>query len=182
MVAVIPTNFLVVVGIVALALAAIRTVHWFRARAMRAFAAKRGFHYIGPFAPPRWWLNPAHFKIAPPLPGWISHFHPSGQRIRQVWNVIEGKKDGVSIFIFDAVIGEYRGGQPCTLIVCKIEPSPFGAVTSADRVVQSNGWTILHGSWFLWFSWMMGTRSINGHLNRLESYDEDCVTRTETAP
>jgi hypothetical protein len=164
-----PVNFLFVPATVALALGAVRTGHLIRARAMRALAARRGFRYIGPTAPPKWWWNPTHFQIGPPLPRWISDFRPSGERVRQAWNVIEGQQNGISIFIFDVVIGEYKGGQPCTLIVCQVEENPFGTVTSADRVVQSHGWTVLHGSWFFWFSWTMGTKRIDGHMNGLQT-------------
>ena len=153
---------------IALILGAVRVVHMFRARAMRAFAARWGFKYIGPSAPPMWWWNPAHFKSGPPLPGWISHFRPSGERIRQAWNVIEGKQNGVSIIIFDSVIGEYRGGHPCTLILCQSENNLFGSTTSSDRVVQSHGWTVLHGSWYFLFSWTMATMRIDDHMYGLQ--------------
>jgi hypothetical protein len=121
-----------VVAIVLLIAGMMQIVHRFRARAMRAFAAKRGFRYIGPTAP-KWW-NPSHFD----LPHWISDF----AGIRQVWNVIEGQRSGMSVFICDGVIGA-RGGQPCTFIVCQSEQDPFGTVGEADRVVQSHGLTIL---------------------------------------
>jgi len=150
--------------LIAAILAVVRLVHLLRARAMRAFAARLGFRYIGPGAPPSWWWNPAHLRIPSPLPSRISHLHP---RIRQVWNVIEGERNGVSILIFDSVIGEYKGGQPCTHIACQTEPNPFGSISSADHVVQAHGWTVLHGVWFLWFSWTMGTKRIADHLEEL---------------
>lgn len=161
-------DFLVIVGTVLLILGALRIVHLFRGRAMRSLAAKWGYQYIGPPAPPRWWWNPSRLKIGPPVPAWVSHFYPSGQRIRQVWNVIEGHENGVPALIFDCVIGEYKGGQPCTLIACQTEQDPFGVVTAADRVVQSHEWTVLHGVWFLWFSWWMGARRIDRHLKGLQ--------------
>ena len=160
-------NILFLVAIVSLILGAVRIAHMFRARAMRAFAARRGFRYIGPPAPPKWWWNPSHLEIGPPLPAWMVHLRPSGQRIRQVWNVIEGQQNGVPILICDSVVGEYKGGQPCTLIACQTEQNPFGIVTSSDRVVQSHGWTVLHGTRFLWFSWTMGTKRIDCHLKEL---------------
>ncbi len=163
MASVIPNNFLIVVAMVALILGVVRVVHMFRARAMRAFADRWGFKYIGPTAPPNWLRNPVHFKREPPLPGWISHFYPSGERIRQVWNVIEGKQKGATIIIFDSVVGR-RGGHPCTLILCQSENNPFRFTTSADRVVQSHGWTVLHGSWYFLFSWTMGTMRIDDHM------------------
>ena len=107
---------------------------------MRAFAARFGFQYIGPGAPPSWWWNPTHLKIRPLLPSWISHLHP---RIGQVWNVIEGERNGVSNLISDSVIGEYKGGQPCTRIACQTQ-NPFGTVP-ADQIEQTHGWTVLNG-------------------------------------
>lgn len=100
--------FQIAMGLVVI-LGAIRTMHMFRGRAMRALAARWGFRYVGPPAPPKWWWNPRHLKISPPLPSWIAHFHPSGQRMRQIWNVIEGQQNGVQLLIFDSVIGEYKG-------------------------------------------------------------------------
>ncbi len=160
-------NFLIVVAVVSLILGLVRIMHMVRGRAMRALAARWGFQYIGPLAPTKWWWNPSHLEIRAPLPSWISSFTPCGLRIRQVWNVIEGNTNGVTVLIFDSVIGQYKGGQPCTLIACKTEQNPFGMVTSADRVIQSHGWTVLHGIWFFWFSWTMGIRSLDDHLNKL---------------
>jgi len=142
-----------------------RIVHLIRARAMRAFAARSGFEYIGPGAPPNWLWNPSHFHAPPHLPSWISHLRPNGQRIRQVWNVTKGNIDGMSVMIFDCVIGEYRGGHPCTVVACQTEQDPFVTVTSIDRVSATHGWSILNGSWFLWFSWTMGIRRLEAHLN-----------------
>ena len=161
-----PLDIIKMLAMLSLILGLVRIIHMLRGRAMRAFAARSGFRYIGPPAPPKWLWNPSHFKSSPPLPTWISSFRPSGFRIRQVWNVIEGRRNGISVLIFDCVIG-YRGGHPCTLIVCQTEQSPFGKVTSPDRVIQSHGWTVLHGVWFLWFSWTMGIERIDEHLNQL---------------
>ena len=145
-----------VLAIVLLISDVMQIIHRFRARAMRAFAAKRGFRYIGPPAP-KWW-NPSHFD----LPHWIS----SLAGIRQIWNVIEGQRNGRSVFICDGVIGA-RGGQPCTFIASESEQDPFGTVGGADRVVQSHGWTVLYGVWFLWFSWMMGIKRIDHYVDEL---------------
>lgn len=143
-------------AIVLLISGVMQIIHRFRARAMRAFAAKWSFRYIGPPAP-KWW-NPSHFD----LPHWISSF----AGIRQVWNVIEGQRNGMSVFICDGVIGA-RGGQPCTFIACQSEQDPFGTVGEADRVVQSHGWTVLYGVWLLSFSWTMGIRRIDHHVDGL---------------
>jgi len=131
-------------------------IHRFRARSMRAFAAKWGFRYIGPPAP-KWW-NPSHFD----LPHSMSIF----VGIRQVWNVVEGERNGVSIFICDGVIGS-RGGQPCTFIACQGGQNPFGTVDATVRVVQHHGWTVLYGVWLLWFSWTMSMKRIDHHVDGL---------------
>jgi hypothetical protein len=150
-------------GVVAV-LAVMRIVHLFRGRAMRALAARWGLQYIGPSAPPSWWWNPS-FKTGTPPVG-TSHFHPPGFQISQVWNVIEGQRNGIAVLIFDGIWGS-KGGQPCTFIACKTEQNPFGIVTSADRVIQSHGWTVIYGVWFLWFSWTMRIKWLDDHLGEL---------------
>ena len=159
-------KFLEVAAMVLAILGVAQLWHMSRARSMRAFAARWGFQYIGPSAPKLW--NPSHLEIGPTLPAWISHFQPSGFRIRQVWNVVEGQRNGISLLIFDCVIGEYRGGHPCTMIVCQTEQNPFGIATWPDRVIQSHGWTVLHGIWFLWFSWTMRVQRIDTHVDKMQ--------------
>ena len=151
------TNVLPLLLTLTLALGVVRIIHMFRARAMRTLATRWGLRYIGPPAP-KWW-NPHHPKVRPPLPVRFSlACLLSGTR--QVWNVIEGQQNGVSVLIFDCVIGA-KGGQPCTFIACQTEQNPFGIVTSPDRLIQSHGWTVLHGAWFLWFSWTKGYSASN---------------------
>jgi hypothetical protein len=157
-------NLLYLVVMLLLILGAMRIVHMFRGRAMRALAAKWGFQYIGPPAPPSWWWNPSFKTGSPPVGTY--HFHPLGFNISQVWNVIEGKRNGIAVLIFDGIMGS-KGGQPCTFIACKAERYPFAADTPRELVVQSRGWTVLNAVWFLWFSWTMGTRRINFHVNDL---------------
>jgi hypothetical protein len=155
--------------VILLILGLVRVWYIFRARSMRAFAAKSGFRYIGPAVPPKWWRNTFRLKIAPPLPAWISHFRPNGERISHVWNVIEGHQDGVLVFIFDAIIGGFRNSHPCTLIACQTEENPFGTVTSSDQIIGSHGWTVLHGTWLFGFSWAMGIKRLDGHLTNLRA-------------
>ncbi len=163
MVSVMLIKILWVVALLSLVLGLLRIMHMLRGRGMRAFAARRGFRYIGPPAPPQWWWNPSHLEIHSPL----TRSALCGLQVRQVWNVIEGNKNGVTVFIFDGIIGS-KGGQPFTLIACKTEQDPFVVFTSADQVIQSRGWTVLHGVWFLWFSWTMGIKRIDGHLDSMQ--------------
>lgn len=150
----------IVFGIVAI-LGAVRVMHFFRARAMRQLASKWSFRYVGPTAPPQWWWNTSRPKIPAPLPGRFSHLGVS-----QAWNIIEGKIDGTPVFIFDGISEGFRT-QPCTYIACQTEQSPFPITTSVEPVIQIRGWTVLHGVWFLWFSWLMSIRRLDRHLGYL---------------
>src|SRR5579863_902757 len=126
---------------------------------MRSFAARRGFPYIGPPAPSQWWWNPSRLEIYPPL----TRSALVGFQARQVWNVIEGNVQGVTVFIFDSIWGT-KGGQPITLIACKTPKNSFVAATSADRVVQSQGWTVLQGVSFLGLTWTLNLPTADSHL------------------
>jgi len=153
-------NWWVAPALVIAALAAMRIFYLIRARAMRGFASRLGFQYIGPGAPPSWWWNPPHLKTRPPVPAWVSVLQP---RIRQVWNMIEGERNGVSVLIFDSIIGGGGGGAPCTHIAVQKEENPF----ETDKVEQSDGWTVLRGVRFLGFYWTMGTKQLAEHLDEL---------------
>jgi len=158
-------KFLQVLAGVILIFGLVRIVYVFRARAMRAFAARWGFQYIGPPAL-KWW-TPKHPKISPSRFGFSLACHPSGRQITQVWNLIEGQQNGVSVLVFDVVLGRGRGSAPCTLIACQTEQNPFGVVSSPVRVTQSHGWTVVHGVWLLWFSWTMGIKRLDGYMSKL---------------
>lgn len=160
-------KFLPVLAVVTLVFGLTKIFYVFRARAMRAFAARWGFTYIGLPAPKKW-REPFSFQISPPLPGWFSlACHPSGRRIRQIWNLIEGYANGVPVLIFDSVIGEGRGSATCTVIACHTEQNPFGIIALPDRVIQSGGWTAIHGVWFLYFSWTMGIKRLDRYVKAL---------------
>jgi hypothetical protein len=143
-------------------LAAVRIMHFFRARAMRRLASRQGFEYLGPAAPPQWWWNTSRPMIPAPLPGRFSQLGVS-----QAWNIIEGKNKGVSVLIFDGVSEGVRS-HPCTFIACQTEQSPFPMTTSAEPVVQMRGWWVLGGvKFFGFFWWSMGTRRLDRHLDYL---------------
>jgi len=157
-------KFLTLLLVLSMILGALRIFYMFRARAMRALAARWGLRYVGPPTPPQWWLNPSHPKISPPLPGWLSQFYPSGRRLMQVWNVIEGRQNGLSFLIFDGLVGNRRSG-PCTLIACQTEQNPFATLRGRDHVIQSHGWTVLHGVHL--FCWTMGVKHLDNYLKEL---------------
>jgi hypothetical protein len=154
-------NFLLIPAVVVLIFGLTKMCYVFRARAMRALAARWGFQYAGPRAP-KW-----STKTSPPLPGWFPTFQPSNRRITHVWNVIEGHQNGVSVLIFDSIIGGGKGSGYCTIVACQTEQNPFGMVASPVRLIQSHGWTVVHGVWFLWFSWTMSIKRVERNLEKL---------------
>ena len=133
-----------------------------RARAMRAFAARWRFQYIGP-AIPKWEFP----KVRPPLPVSFSLGSYPVDEIRQVWNVIEGQQNGVPVLIFDSVIGEGKGTY-CTFIACRSRENPFGNDTFTDSVIPFGAWTALYRIPFLQIlPWTMGMQRLDRWVNRL---------------
>jgi hypothetical protein len=155
-------SFEVVLALAAV-LGALRLMYFFRARAMRRLAERWGFQYLGPTAPPQWWFVSSRPLIPAPLPGRFSRLG-----ISQAWNIIEGKSNNTSIFVFDSISAEFRS-KPCTYIACQTEESPFPMTTSIERVKKIHGWTVLSGVWFLWFSWLMSVRRLNRNLSYILS-------------
>jgi len=156
-------TLLKVVFVVVAILGALRIMYFFRARAMRRLASRWGFRYIGPTAPPQWWFITSSPKIPAPLPRWFSRLG-----ISQAWNIVEGKNNGTSLFIFDGILETVRT-HPCTYIACQTEESPFPMTTSVEPVIKMHGWTVLHGVCFLWSSWVMGIGRLDRHINYLRS-------------
>jgi hypothetical protein len=156
-------KFLLLLATVAVIFGAVRIVFVFRARAMRAFAARWGFHYIGPPAPSFWCFR-SFRKVTPPLPSSFPRNCYPVREIRQAWNVIEGQQRGVSVLICDSVVGDRTY---CTIIGCETEQNPFEGDVSPDRVTRSSGWTVLCRVRYLQIPWTMGIRRLDDHMNKL---------------
>jgi len=152
--------YLTILGVVAL-VSGLRLMYYLRAFAMRRFASRWNFRYIGPTAPPRWW-DISRPTIRAPLPSRLC----SNLGIAQAWNIIEGKCNGTSLFIFDGLSVGYSS-QPRTQIACQTEQNPFPLTTSVETVSQIRGWFVLDGVWFFWFSWPMSIRRLERHLRYL---------------
>jgi hypothetical protein len=133
---------------------------------MLALAARLDFQYIGPPAPARW-LNPPAGRTGPRLPSWVVNANPCGFAVRQVWNVMEGQRNGMPILVFDAIYGS-KGGQPFTAIVCQTERNPFQGVSTGDHVYQAHRWAVLRGVEILGFSWTMRVKRIGNHISNLD--------------
>jgi hypothetical protein len=166
-------KYLAVLAVLALLFGVAKIIYIFRARAMRALAARWRFQYLGPSAPK--WRTPSHLKVRPFSTASLSlDWYPASE-IRQIWNVVEGQQNGVSVLIFDSIFGEGRGTY-CTLIAYQTERNPFGIDPASeriasDRVVQSGGWTILYRiPPFVQnplAAWTMGIRHLEKHLQKL---------------
>ena len=151
------------VAVLALLFGAVTILFMFRARSMRALAARWGFQYIGPHAPNFWGLR-SFPKVRLPLPvSFPRACYPVGE-IRQVWNLIEGQQNGVPVLVFDGVVGERTY---CTFIACQTKQNPFGMDTSPDRVIQSGGWTVLCRVRYLQIPWTIGIQRLDDHVNKL---------------
>ncbi len=137
-----------------------------RANRMRALAARWGFRYIGPPAArfSRIWFSSSR-EVSPPLPRSFPLHGCPLEQMRQVWNVIEGQQNGVSLLIFDGFFSGGKAGWYSTLIACKTQQNPFGT----SRVIQAGGWTIFCRVPFLetpW-PWTTGIRRLDEYVNRL---------------
>jgi hypothetical protein len=153
----------VVLATVTVIFGAVRIIFVFRARAMRGFAARWGFHYIGPPAPSFWGFR-SFRKVTPPLPvSFPRDCYPVG-KIRQAWNVIEGQQNGAPVLICDSVVGERTY---CTIIGCQTKQNPFKTDTSPDRAIQSGGWVVLCRVRYFQIPWTMSIQRLDDHVNGL---------------
>jgi hypothetical protein len=156
-------KLLPVLTLLALLFGVVSILFMFRARSMRALAARWGFQYIGPRAPNFWGFRSfpkTRFSLPVSFP---RVGYPVGE-IRQVWNVIEGQQNGVPVLIFDGVVGERTY---CTIFACQIRQNPFGIDTSPGRVIQSGGWTVLCRVRYLQIPWTMGIKRLDDQVNKL---------------
>jgi hypothetical protein len=158
-------KFLPAITVLALLFGVISSLYMFRARSMRGLAARWAFQYVGPLAPNFWGFR-SFPKTRLSLPvSFPRAGYPAGE-IRQVWNVIEGQQNGVSVLVFDSVLGAGRGVY-CTVIACQTKQNPFGRDTSPGRVIQSGGWTVLCRVRYLQIPWTMGTQRLDNEMNKL---------------
>jgi hypothetical protein len=158
-------KFLPAITVLALLFGVISSLYMFRARSMHALAARWGFQYIGPRAPNFWGFRSfPKTKLSLPV-SFPRAGYPAGE-IRQVWNVIEGQQNGLSVVIFDSVVGAGRGVY-CTVIACHSKQNLFGIDTSPGRVIQSGGWTVLCRVRYLQIPWTMGIERLDGQVNKL---------------
>ena len=162
-------GYALVVG--ALVVGYLKILMFVRAKQMRAFAAQRGFQYIGPPTLGFWkvWVSYSR-KVKLPFPASFSLRGYPIDEIRQVWNVIEGQQSGVLLLIFDSFVRGGKAGWYCTFIAYQTQRNPFGTHTSRNCVVQRDGWTLCYRIPFLktpW-PWTMGINRLDDYVNKLQ--------------
>lgn len=121
---------------------------FFRAKAMRALAYKWGFHYGDRDLP-------ASFRMA---------CYPA-DTIRRAWNVVKGQQHGVTVLIFDSIVGEGGRGVYCTFVAIQTEMNPFENVDSHEKIIKSSGWTAVYRLRFLQIPWTLSAKRIEDRLN-----------------
>jgi hypothetical protein len=152
-------------------IAFLKLLMFFRARDMRAFAARWAFQYVGPPAL-RWfemarWRSPSLQRGT--LPAWFSRRSYPANAIKQVWNVIEGQHCGLPVLIFDSVMDSASTGQSryCTYVAVLSAQNVFGTDVAPERVAQYGNWTALWRFRFIPLPWTIKVDRIEEHLARL---------------
>lgn len=138
-------------AVVAVAFGVARILEYVRARDMRSLALRLGFQYVGR-----------------PLPDSFQMSCYPPDEIRVVSNVIESKRSGMRVLIFDSVIGE-RKGYCCTFIAVQTDRNPFGSDDPREKTIQSCGWTALYRTRFLQTPGTLSVQRIEEHLSLLRT-------------
>jgi hypothetical protein len=131
----------------ALILAPIGVLYYVRARAMRAFALRRGFSYVGR-----------------PLP---KSFYLRGVQIGWPRNVIQGEQDGIPILIFDCYAGKGKGAPYCTIVAAQTNGiNAFPEVFPPERITTQRKWTTVYRTRYpLFIPWALDIERIEEILN-----------------
>jgi hypothetical protein len=171
------TRCVLVLLLIALGCFGLKLVYRSRALAMRQLALKWGFQYTE--CDPHLWFP--HFWYSShgdsPLPaslGLSSDPEDASddlmKDISRTWNVIEGKKDGVDILIFDGVVDlGVRRGRFSTFIAARADQNPFED-KKPEEIVYPNDWVVLYCFRILPFvPWTLSIRRIEEHLNNLKT-------------
>jgi hypothetical protein len=98
-----------------------------RAAAMRAVATRLGFEYQAETLPPSLNLRGTGLNSA-----------------TSTWNVIEGKRHGVSVVAFDCQLGTGKGSWRRSVIAAEGSADVFGMFNPEFAVECSGGWVVLY--------------------------------------
>jgi hypothetical protein len=100
-----------------------------RTAAFRALAARLGFSFCG------------HT-----IPSSLSFAGTPFQLMSSIWNVIDGKKDGVRIVAFDCRVGTGKASWRRTVIAAQSSSDVFGGIKFNPELttVRANEWLLLY--------------------------------------
>lgn|SRR6266852_1163453 len=132
-----------------------------RSRAMRALAARWSFQYSG--GDPRIWS--AGRIESPSLTAFKMWCYPVN-KISRIWNVIDGKRNGIRVLIFDSTVGEGKGVY-CTFVATQTSENLFGLHSSREKIAQGSGWTAVYRIRFIQIPWTLSITRIEELLNKL---------------
>ena len=142
-----------------------------RAREMRALAARWGFRYIGPPTLGFWkvWVSySGEVKLSLP-PSFSLRGHPV-DGIRQVWNVIEGQRNGVLLLIFDSFVRGGKAGWYSTFIAIQTQQNLFELNAPHNCAIKRDGWTVFYRVPFLMppWPWTISTKRLDDYVSKLQ--------------
>ena len=99
----------------------------YRAKAIRAFASRSGFHYIGMALPKSLALEGTPFS-----------------RVAKVWNVIDGDPRGVRIIVFDCQVGVGKASRRRTVIAVENDAGCQPPLGADMTVARAGNWNIFY--------------------------------------
>jgi hypothetical protein len=132
-----------------------------RAAAMRALAGRWSFQYSR--GNPRIWSTG---RIdTPSLTAFKMWCHPVNE-ISRIWNVIDGRRNGIRVLIFDSTVGEGKGVY-CTFVATQTSENLFELDSSREKIAQDSGWTAVYRMRFIQIPWTLSITRIEELLNKL---------------
>ncbi len=146
--------FLLVMVLVAMIVAFAKAALVFRARSMRSLAIKRKFRYV-----------------ADQLPASFCMTSYPAKNIRRAWNVIEGEQNGISVVIFDSVVGDVKGTY-CTFVAFQCSGSSFAPLQKGEQSIQDSNWTAMYRLRFWQIPWTLSVDRIEAYLKMSHGKDD----------
>jgi hypothetical protein len=155
----VPFFFLAVVLV--LIFVGIKYLYRSRSTAMRAFAARWSFQYSA--GDPQIW---SAGRIESPLLTALQVWCYPVNEISRIWNVIDGKRNGIRVLIFDSTVGEGKGVY-CTFVATQTSENLFELDGSREKIAQASGWTVAYRIRFVQIPWTLSITRIEELLNKL---------------
>lgn len=138
-----------------------------RATAMRTLAARWGFQYSD--GDPRIWsagrIDSPSLIALKMRAAFEMRCHPANI-IGRVWNVIDGKRNGIRVLVFDSTVFEGKG-RYCTFVAAQTSENVFDRESSREEIAQCSGGTAVYRIRFMQIPWTLSITRIEKLLNNL---------------